>query len=396
MIHPVTTHRPPPWRQRLVRLACVLCLSLFAASLPGSPFSQSGADRDTPTEAPAHSNQAHDAGQSAPPGYLQQAVAWVLTTQRALHQQLNRGIHALRADKSVTGVAWLIGISFLYGIFHAAGPGHGKAVISAYLLSHPAHLRTGLWLSLAASLMQALTAILLILGLVKLAGWLSRDALGQVATVELISFALVAGFGALLTLRAGRRLWRRAIAGTPAGPIDQSAQAYRQPLAPVADSTQRGSLSFRPIPPAPLASAASAQHGAAACDCGHGHHIHPGTVDTQGNRWAMAIAVAAVGLRPCTGAVLILAAANLLGLWTTGVLAVLAMALGTALTVCALATLAVYARGRATRLATALGSGSVTWLADVVAITGGLLILLAGAALFSAAAGSPPPVLHQL
>ena len=43
----------------------------------------------------------------------------------------------IRAAKTDGSAYWsLIGISFIYGVFHAAGPGHGKAVISSYMVAN--------------------------------------------------------------------------------------------------------------------------------------------------------------------------------------------------------------------------------------------------------------------
>ena len=59
------------------------------------------------------------------------------------------------------GKLWLlVGLSFAYGIFHAAGPGHGKAVISSYMLANEVALRRGILLSFVSAFLQALTAIL--------------------------------------------------------------------------------------------------------------------------------------------------------------------------------------------------------------------------------------------
>ena len=50
----------------------------------------------------------------------------------------------------------LVGLSFAYGIFHAAGPGHGKAVISSYMLANEVALRRGILLSFVSAFLQAL------------------------------------------------------------------------------------------------------------------------------------------------------------------------------------------------------------------------------------------------
>ena len=57
----------------------------------------------------------------------------------------------------------LIGLSFAYGIFHAAGPGHGKAVISSYMVANEVALKRGILLSFVSALMQGLTAVVVML-----------------------------------------------------------------------------------------------------------------------------------------------------------------------------------------------------------------------------------------
>ena len=63
----------------------------------------------------------------------------------------------MREDGSKLWV--LVGLSFAYGIFHAAGPGHGKAVISSYMLANEVALRRGILLSFVSAFLQALTAV---------------------------------------------------------------------------------------------------------------------------------------------------------------------------------------------------------------------------------------------
>ncbi len=98
-----------------------------------------------------------------------------------------------------------------------------------------------------------------------------------------------------------------------------------------------------------------------------------------------------MGIRPCTGAILVLVFAIGQGLWWAGVLSTLAMALGTAITVSALAALAVGFRELAARLA---GTGSSKW-AERVQLAAGLggagLVLVMGAAFFVGSLGNIPP-----
>ena len=94
---------------------------------------------------------------------------------------------------------------------------------------------------------------------------------------------------------------------------------------------------------------------------------------------------------------MVLVFAHILGLWLAGLLAVLAMSLGTAITVGALALLAVSARDWASRLAAgAFETGILRWLGPSVSVLGGLIILWIGATLFLGSMHAPPPRLPGL
>jgi hypothetical protein len=61
-------------------------------------------------------------------------VGWLLAKQSEFYREISATIRAAKSDGSA--VWTLLAISFAYGIFHAAGPGHGKAVISSYLVAN--------------------------------------------------------------------------------------------------------------------------------------------------------------------------------------------------------------------------------------------------------------------
>ena len=96
-----------------------------------------------------------------------------------------------------------------------------------------------------------------------------------------------------------------------------------------------------------------------------------------------------VGIRPCTGAILVLVFALTQGLFWAGV-ATFAMALGTAITVAVLATLALGSR----ELALKLGGANAVWAKAVwttCAIGGAIVIFLFGLLLFIASIGPARP-----
>src|SRR5690242_17197659 len=110
--------RREPASMRLLKIAAMVAVCLVAtgaidiALAQNSPF---GVGR-----APA-----------APPDGF---VGWLLAKQGEFYRALSGLIRAAKADGSAVWA--LLGLSFLYGIFHAAGPGHGKAVISSYLVAN--------------------------------------------------------------------------------------------------------------------------------------------------------------------------------------------------------------------------------------------------------------------
>ncbi len=275
--------------------------------------------------------------QPALQGLSLQLVAW----QRSFHRALTLAISDFSGAQSSAAWATLLGISFGYGVFHAAGPGHGKAVLSTYLISQGGARRRALGLSFAASLLQGVVAIALVVVLVHGLGWLTRQAMGSVVWVEQASFVMVALVGVWLCLRAIRQLRRR--------------------------------------PPVHQAHAAEPVHGHGHECCGGHHHVDP----QQAGDWRTALAtVVAIGIRPCSGAVLLLGAATLLGHFAVGVAAVMVMSLGTALTVSALALASVYARGWAERRLTSQEQAHRAGrLFGWASLAGGLAIVALGASL---------------
>ena len=91
------------------------------------------------------------------PQVLLQSAVW----QRALNVELSRLLQAVAENPAAAGLS-LLGFSFAYGVLHALGPGHGKVVITTWLATHPSKLKSSIGLTLAASLLQGLVAIALI------------------------------------------------------------------------------------------------------------------------------------------------------------------------------------------------------------------------------------------
>src|SRR5258708_374776 len=123
-------------------------------------------------------------------------VGWLLSKQSEFYREMSSTIRAAKSDGSA--VWTLLVISFAYGIFHAAGPGHGKAVISSYLVANQETARRGIVLSFASALMQSLAAVLIVGICALLLNATAKTMCGAERLIEIVSYALIAAFGARL------------------------------------------------------------------------------------------------------------------------------------------------------------------------------------------------------
>jgi nickel/cobalt exporter len=319
-------------------------------------------------------------------------TGWILAKQAEFYRMLSGTIRAAKADGSA---AWtLMGISFLYGIFHAAGPGHGKAVISSYLVANDETWKRGIVLSFASAILQAITAIVIV-GIAAVLLGATAKAMGDtVRVIEIVSYGLIILIGL-------RLLWVKGRAFLNLLRSEKQEHAHHDPA-----HDHHGHDHHDHSHDHHDHAHHDHHHGhdhshdhahGHGHDHGHEHHGHdhgdeahawghahaPEPSELVGTHWLKRglTAVVAVGLRPCSGAIIVLVFALAQGLFWIGVASTFAMGLGTAITVAGIATLAVGARGLAGRWAKAKPGAGMLLLrgleagAAVVIIAFGSLLL---------------------
>jgi ABC-type nickel/cobalt efflux system permease component RcnA len=299
-------------------------------------------------------------------------VGWLLAKQSEFYRQISSTIRAAKSD----GVAvWsLLAISFAYGIFHAAGPGHGKAVISSYLVANQETARRGIVLSFASALLQSLVAVMV----VAIGAWLlnvtAATMCGAERVIEIASYALIAAFGARLVWSKGANFMRA---------LQVKRLEPAMALAVHHDHAGHGHDHHHHQHASHAHHAHDHDHGHVHDEhCGHSHGPLPEQLEGSGG-WRRGLgAIFAVGLRPCSGAILVLVFALAQGLFWAGIAATFLMGLGTAITVAAIAVLAVSARGVAQRISGARDGGGALIMRGVEFAAAGL-VLLFGAGLLS-------------
>lgn len=365
---------------RLAVCAFIFLVAIAAANgeiKPLNPFATEMAPAESAPAAPPSAFAAPSAAQQSA-GAFGGIFGWVLRTQQSMQRELATGVKSLKGDNAFAGAVMLAALSFLYGVVHAIGPGHGKMVISSYVVANEETVRRGVVISFIAAGLQALTAVALvgILAFALNASGLQINAWSN--QLEMVSYALIALVGAWLLATQLIAIFRR----------------------------WQGSR------------AAEAHANHAGHDHAHGehdhHHHHHGHADHHDHdhihdegeacrhivdarelagpfSWRKVLAVVfSVGIRPCTGAILVLIFALTQGVFWAGVAATFAMAIGTAITVAVLATLALGSRELALKLGGRSGAFADTvW--TICTLGGSTLILLFGATLFAASLGPARP-----
>lgn len=269
-------------------------------------------------------------------------VGFLLAKQSEFYRAL---IQAVRAAKADGQAVWLLaGLSFGYGVFHAAGPGHGKAVISSYILADGGTLRRGIALSFASALVQALAAILFVGILALLLGATAVSMARAMTLIEIVAYGGIAAFGLYLAV-----VKLKSLVGVLRGTGGAGGTHVHGPD----------------------------------CGCIDKHAPDPRLLEGQGGWRRAAVAILSAGARPCSGAILVLTFALSQGVIWSGVAATLAMGLGTALTVSAIAALAVYGKRLAVRFAALGGGNTGTCVVLGIEVLAALLVMAFGLALLT-------------
>lgn len=239
-------------------------------------------------------------------GPLRHLLGPIVQVQGDLYRALATGLRGAKSTYSPWPLFLLFSVSFLYGVFHAVGPGHGKVIISSYLVASGSQVRQGLMLSFVSSFIQAMSAVVVV-GVLALVFDLTRlqiDATGQL--VEEASYGLIVLIGVWMLVSSLER-----------GASHDHDHGLDHPSVAGSDRTNE------------------------AFDRGA----------RRSTRRRAAAVVFATGIRPCSGAILVLLFTLAQGMFPMGVAATFVMAFGTGITISTLAIMAVLSRRAALRMA---------------------------------------------
>ncbi len=310
------------------------------------------------------------------PMLMVESIQW----QREVNTQLADLLCDAKTNPVVAG-GYLMSFSFLYGMLHSLGPGHGKVIVTTYLATHPTKVRASLMLTVVSALCQALVAILLVSVLV----WgfsASMRVVNQQATMFVsMSFWLVVILGGLICWKSLKQMYlvlrRKKIRIAKLQPMVVGAQAKGQM------QYKTSSMIYSPVTPR-LSKAGTVEEDhvhSESCGCGH-QHVADADAMNRASTWREYVGiVATIGIRPCTGAIMVLLFANVAGLYWMGVLSAFLMAVGTAVTTSLIALMTLTGKHLVKQYLTlANRSSSPQWklTSHCLQLLGGLLLIGVG------------------
>ncbi len=261
---------------------------------------------------------------SAPPMVRHSVFVKIAMLQHRLNQRLSTLIREFKTTRSMLPLMTLVLISFGYGVIHAAGPGHGKAVSLSLILSGKESLRNGLLFGIAVAVFHGLSGILFLL-IMRLI--LQKGVAGALGSVTRVTQAISGGLIALLgigLLGISIYTWIRKNPGPSRG--------------------------HSPV------------------------HTHKGPI----------AAALVVGMVPCPGVVMVMLFSLSLGMIGLGILLGIAISFGMAVTLTTVVVLGIFGK----KLSIAVFSkkqGLMETLERVVEIGGGLMVAILGLLLLVAA-----------
>ena len=327
------------------------------------------------------------------PSLVISSIQW----QREVNSELADLLYEAKSNPWGAG-SYLIGFSFIYGMLHSLGPGHGKVIVSTYLATHPTKVKASLVLTVVSAFLQALIAILLVSVLLWGFSASMRVVNNKANMFVSLSFALVAVVGVLICWKALKNIYTTmrkpklkvkaitTLATDTAAPI-----SARSPMA----LGSSGSMIMGATNALQAADHTHADHSHAYCGCGHQHVADPESINKASTFREYAGIIVTIGIRPCTGAIMVLLFANMVGLYWMGVLSAFAMAVGTALTTSLIAMMTLTGKHLVKRYLAAgnkNNNASLKVAGHYLQLFGGILLVLIGLLLMNGQESGMSPV----
>ena len=300
--------------------------------------------------------------------------------QKDINEQIIELLYSGKTELVASGIS-LVSLAFIYGVLHSLGPGHGKLIVTTYLATHPTKVKISLILTILSALLQALVAIVVVSVLLLLFNSTMREVNSEANHLISLSFYSVVILGSIVIWRNAKSLFK--------GRFSRPNSINITAIKPVININNQSSA----IPRNSL-STHKPQHNM--CGCGHVHFAGAEDVNKASSLKEYLAIIFSVGLRPCTGAIMVLLFSNMLGLYWLGIVSALFMSVGTALTT---STIAIMTTLGTKLIQGYLSSGNKQYkstrrtnMKTIIKLTGGVLLVLTGIVLLQSQPVGMSPV----
>lgn len=238
------------------------------------------------------------------PALIMASMHW----QKEINEQIIELLYSAQTQLLASGFS-LISVAFIYGVLHSLGPGHGKLIVTTYLATHPTKVKISLILTVLSALLQAIVAIVVVSILLLLFNSTMREVNNEANHFISLSFYSVVILGSIVIWRNMKTLFK---------------EFYSRPF----------TIKITAIKP--ITNSIKHSHNNM-CGCGHVHFAGAEDINKASSFKEYLAIIFSVGLRPCTGAIMVLLFSNTLGLYWLGIISALFMSVGTALTTSSIA-----------------------------------------------------------
>lgn len=281
----------------------------------------------------------------------------VARTQAWISNLFTTSMTSMDQGKSLATVAFALLVAFLYGVLHTLGPGHGKAVVISYFVGEGGSLRRGVGMGVRIAIVHVFSAVAAVFLLDLAIRQTTGGAPSDYRLIRLSSYALIIAIGLWM-------LWK----------------------------------SLRTIHDLRRTASATHEHGP--------HHTHPHDHNTHSGCAACAIAkksssrsdgwlATAVGIVPCTGALIVMLFGFANDLVLPAIAMVAAISLGMAISMSLIGVAAIWGRAK---VAQRIGANAATHqrFESVAQVAGATCVTVVGVLLFVTSWSAPlPPLASQ-
>ncbi len=135
--------------------------------------------------------------------YYKDFIHTITTWQYELNSIVSSNFRTLEDEDSILGIFIILGISFIYGVIHAAGPGHGKALVGFYFLKEGGNFKKVFKMGYLIASIHATSALLFTFGVYYLLNTLFSRTFHEISKISItISAILIIAVGFYLIYEA--------------------------------------------------------------------------------------------------------------------------------------------------------------------------------------------------